>query len=57
MRATVLTVYFIDGSWRDFPIGPAHPWRIDRATQSLVIGHGIPRVHVPVSSMLCWELG
>lgn len=39
-----------------FPIDPGEGWRVDPATRTLVVGHGVPRIHVPLDNVMMFEL-
>lgn len=39
-----------------FPIDPGEGWRVDPAGRTLVVGHGVPRIHVPLDNVLFFSL-
>lgn len=54
----VLRVHYMDGTHRTFQLEKDNlSWHPSPTTSSLVIGHGVPRVHIPFCVIKCWELG
>jgi hypothetical protein len=39
-----------------FPIDPGEGWRVDPASRTLVVGHGVPRIHVPLDNVMFFTL-
>lgn len=39
-----------------FPIDPDEGWRVDPASRCLVVGHGVPRIHVPLDNVMYFTL-
>jgi hypothetical protein len=46
-----LAVLYNDNTTMYYPVNPDRPWRVDAATRCLVIGHGVPRTHVPLDQV------
>jgi len=54
----VMRVHFMNGTHLDYEAEQLHEhgWKVSRQTDSLVIGHGIPRIHIPLCNIKTWEL-
>jgi hypothetical protein len=51
-----IEVTYNDHSQGYFPINPEEGWRVNPAQRCLVIGHGVPRIHVPLDNVLYFTL-
>lgn len=51
-----IEVTYNDHSQGYFPINPREGWRVNPAQRCLVIGHGVPRIHVPLDNVLYFTL-
>lgn len=51
-----IEVTYNDHSQGYFPIDQRQGWRVNPAQRCLVIGHGVPRIHVPLDNVLYFTL-
>lgn len=54
--AVQIVVSYKDGRVGYFPVPPSQSWRVDSADRCLVIGTGVPRVFVPLDSVVAYEV-
>jgi len=51
-----LVVTYADHTIMYYPVTPDGGWKIDNPNRCLVIGRGVPRVHVPLDQVRSFEI-
>lgn len=46
-----IQVVWHDGHWERFPVSDKTPWRVNNGRRVLVVGHGVPRVEIPLDTV------
>lgn len=55
-RQVYILVTHRGGEQTSYPVPKDGGWRLRASTQELTIGRGVPRVHVPLFNVLCYEV-